>query len=152
MISFFRKLSWLVQRRRKEAELCEELQFHLEEEAQEHQDNGLRSDEARFAAHRELGNMTLLQENVRAVWIWRFLEELIQDLRYAWRMMLGNKIFSMLAVLSLALGIGANTALYSFMDSILLRSLPVTDPDSLVILQWHSCGVSRGCPDRDQSV
>src|SRR5450432_2824447 len=68
----------------------------------------------------------------------RYLSELGQDVRYGCRTMTANKAFSALAVLSLALGIGANTAIYSFMDSILLRSLPVADPESLVVLNWHS--------------
>jgi macrolide transport system ATP-binding/permease protein len=137
-MSLIRKLNWLIQRRRKEDELREELEFHLEEEAGERQSDGLPPDEARWAARRDLGNVALIGENVRAVWIWSFWEKLLQDARYAARMMAANRTFSALAVLSLALGIGANTALYSFMDSILLRSLPVSDPDSLVILQWRS--------------
>src|SRR5262249_38669594 len=137
-MSFIHKLRWLIWLRRKEDEIQEELEFHLEEEAQERQTNGLAADEAKWAAHRQLGNVTLLQENVRAVWIWTSWERLLQDLRYAVRMMIANKAFSALAILSLALGIGVNTALYSILDSILLRSLPVADPDSLVILQWHS--------------
>jgi predicted permease len=68
----------------------------------------------------------------------RFLLELGQDVRYGVRTMIANKAFSALAVLSLALGIGANTTIYSFMESILLRSLPVADPESLVVLNWHS--------------
>src|SRR6266536_3343014 len=68
----------------------------------------------------------------------RFLSELGQDIRYGCRTMTANKAFSALAVLSLALGIGANTVIYSFMESILLRSLPVADPESLVVLNWHS--------------
>jgi predicted permease len=68
----------------------------------------------------------------------RFLSELGQDIRYGCRTMTANKAFSALAVLSLALGIGANTTIYSFMESILLRSLPVADPGSLVVLNWHS--------------
>src|SRR5437899_12487192 len=68
----------------------------------------------------------------------RFWSELGQDVRYGCRTMTANKAFSALAVLSLALGIGANTAIYSFMESILLRSLPVADPESLVVLNWHS--------------
>ncbi len=71
------------------------------------------------------------------MWTWTFLEQLGQDLRYAVRGMVNNRVFTALAALSLALGIGANTAIYSFMDSILLRSLPVPDPESLVMPQWH---------------
>jgi predicted permease len=142
MNSFFRKLSWLSQRRRKEAELQEELQFHLDEEAEEHQAEGS-AEEAKWAARRELGNVALLQENTRAAWGWTFCEQLMQDLRYAFRTMAANKTFSALAILSLALGIGANTAIYSFMDSILLRSLPVSNPESLVVLNWHAKQAGR---------
>src|SRR5215216_4579613 len=67
-----------------------------------------------------------------------FREQLIQDVRYAVRMMVRQPLFTAMAVLSLALGIGANTAIYSFMDAILLRSLPVLDPESLVVFNWHS--------------
>jgi hypothetical protein len=125
MTAFFRKLRWLTERRHKEAELCEELQFHLDEEAEERQGEGLTEEEARWAARRELGNLTLIQEDTRATWGWTILEQLGQDLRYACRTMAVNRLFSILAVSSLALGIGANTAIYSFMDAILVRSLPV---------------------------
>src|SRR5215469_10210577 len=111
-MSFLQKLSWLIRHGRNEAEIREELEFHLEEEAQERQSIGLAADEARWAAHRDLGNVALVQENVRAVWIWASWEKLLQDLRYAMRIMTANKAFSALAVLSLALGIGVNIALF----------------------------------------
>ncbi len=86
----------------------------------------------------ELGNLTLAAEDARAAWTWLWLERLGQDLRYARRSMFHNKAFTALAVLSLALGIGANTAIYSFMESILLRSLPVPEPESLVVMKWRA--------------
>lgn len=138
MTSFFRKFRWWRQRRRKEDELREELQFHLTEEADERQSDGLPQDQARWAARRDLGNVTLLREDTRTLWSWLLLEQLAQDLRYGLRMMLKNRLFTALAVLSLALGIGANTAIYSFMDAILLRSLPVADPATLVVVKWRS--------------
>lgn len=138
MSSFFRKLRWLSQRRAREDELREELQFHLEEEAEERTEEGLSKGEALRAARFELGNPTIVQENTRAVWGWIFLEQLIQDLRYALRTMFRNRVFTALALLSLALGIGANTAIYSFMDAILLSSLPVSNPESLAVVNWHS--------------
>jgi macrolide transport system ATP-binding/permease protein len=138
MISFFRKLRWLSQRDAKEAELRDELQFHLEEEAEERQTEGLSNADALWAARRDLGNLTLVQESTRAAWGWTLLEQLGMDLRYSLRTMLRNRAFTALAVLSLALGIGANTAIYSFLDSMLLRSLPVADPESLALLNWHS--------------
>ena len=138
MTSLFRKLRWWLQRRRKEDELREELQFHLAEEADERRADGLPEDQARWAARRDLGNVTLLQENTRTLWSWILLEQLAQDVRYGLRGMLRNRTFTALAALSLALGIGANTAIYSFMDAILLRSLPVADPASLIVVEWHS--------------
>ena len=128
----------VAERRRKEDELREELQFHLENEADERQAEGLTEDQARWAARRDLGNVTLLQEDTRTLWTWTPLEQLVQDLRYGLRTMFKHRAFTALAALSLALGIGANTAIYSFMDSILLRSLPVPDPASLVVVKWRS--------------
>ena len=128
MTSLIRKFKWWLERRRKEAELREELEFHLSEEADDRQAEGLTVDQARQAALRDLGNVTLVREDARAVWTWTVVEQLAQDVRYALRTMIRNPAFSGLAVLTLALGIGANTAIYSFMDSILLRSLPVAGP------------------------
>src|SRR5215813_5116092 len=137
-MSFFRKLSWLLRRPSREAELQEELQFHLEEEAEERRSEGLAATEAQRAARHDLGNITRVQEDTRAMWTWTFYEQFAQDVRYALRTMTANKTFSALAILSLALGIGANTAIFSFMDSILLRSLPVPNPESLVTLSYHT--------------
>lgn len=137
MIAFFRKLAWLARRRSKEEELAAELQFHLEEEAEERRAAGMAAREARGAARRELGNVGLVQEDTRATWGWTVLEQFVQDLRYGARTMLRKPAFTVLASLSLALGIGANTAIYSFMDALLLRWLPVADPASLVVLKWH---------------
>jgi len=140
MNAFFRKLGWLVQRRSKEKQLAAELQFHLDEEIEERQAAGMSEQEAHGAARRELGNLTLVQENTRATWSWSLLEQLVQDLRYGVRTMLCNPAFTVLASLSLALGIGANTAIYSLMDALLMRRLPVGDPASLVLLKWHIKG------------
>src|SRR6516225_7693991 len=138
MTSFLRKLAWLTHRARKDAELQEELQFHLDEEADKRTADGVPIDEARRAARRDLGNLTLVREDTRAAWTWRLLEQFVQDLRYGLRTLAANKTFSALAILSLALGIGANAAIFSFMDAILMRSLPVPDPQSLVTLAWHT--------------
>ena len=86
-MSFIRKFIWMLQRRRKEAEINEELQFHLEEEAAEREQGGIAPEQAKWAAHRDLGNVTLVQEHVRAVWIWTLLDQIVQDLRYALRVM-----------------------------------------------------------------
>src|SRR6185437_7592878 len=129
MDGFFRRLVYYFRRSQFEAELEEEMQHH-----------------AALSGRPKFGNVTLLKEDSRAMWTWTFWEQLGQDLLYALRTMGNNKAFTALAALSLALGIGANTAIYSFMDSILLRSLPVKDPQSLVLLKWHTRAVtfSRG--------
>ena len=85
MKSFFRKLRWLTQRPDKEAELREELQFHLNEEAEQRQQNRLPEDKARCAARRELGNLALVEENTRAAWGWTRLEQLARDAGYGLR-------------------------------------------------------------------
>ncbi|HMF78440.1 MAG TPA: permease prefix domain 1-containing protein [Bryobacteraceae bacterium] len=140
MISFLRKLGWLTRRRSREEQLSAELQFHLEQEAEERQADGMGVEDARWAARRELGNLSAVREDTRATWSWTPLEQLAQDLRYGTRTMLHNPAFTLLAVISLALGIGANTAIYSFMEALLMRSLPVADPRTLVVLKWHFSG------------
>src|SRR5690242_8074067 len=131
------------QKEQKEKDLREELEFHLSEEANEREAGGLSHDEARAAARRDLGNVTLLQEETRALWTSRLVEQFVQDVRYALRMMARNRAVSAFAVLSLAMGIGAGTAIYSFMDAILLRQLPIVDPDSLVEITWRAKHVER---------
>jgi predicted permease len=134
MNAFFRKLSWLPKRHQKEEELEEELQFHLEEEAEERRASGATKEEARYAALRDLGNVTLVKEDTRATWGWTLVEQFFQDMRYAFRTMAANKAFSALAIGSLAVGIGANTAMFSVVNAVLLRPLPFHDPQRLVAL------------------
>jgi macrolide transport system ATP-binding/permease protein len=117
-----RKLIWLLRRKQREAELVEELQFHVGEESGD---------------RREIGNLGLIAEDTRAAWGWMWLEQLAQDLRYALRAMRASPGFTALAALSLALGIGANTAIYSLMDALVMRQLPVREPGRLAVLNWH---------------
>jgi predicted permease len=119
MDEFLRRLRYYFRRREFEAELDEEMQHHRS-----------------LSGAKQFGNVAQLKEDSRAMWTWTVFEQLAQDLRYASRSAFANKTFMGLAVLSLALGIGANTAIYSFVESILLRSLPVPDPESLVTLNW----------------
>jgi predicted permease len=130
MGEIFRRLNFLLHRRRFEQELDEEMRHHqaLQREAQ----GG--------GAARPFGNVTLLKEDCRTMWIGNFFTQIGQDVRYAMRMVGANRVFAGMAVISLALGIGANTAIYSFMEAILLRSLPVSHPEELVVLRWHAKG------------
>jgi macrolide transport system ATP-binding/permease protein len=128
---------WRESASRSEA-LREEMELHLAEKAAELEADGMTPDCAKAEARRRFGNVGLKHEESREIWIKRFWSELGQDVRYGCRTMTANKAFNAMAVLSLALGIGANTTIYSFMESILLRSLPVADPESLVVLNWHS--------------
>jgi macrolide transport system ATP-binding/permease protein len=123
---------------RRSQALREEMELHLAEKAAELQADGMTPECARAEARRRFGNVGLKHEESREIWMTRCWSELGQDVRYGSRTMTANKAFSALAVLSLALGIGANTAIYSLMESILMRSLPVADPESLVVLNWHS--------------
>ena len=90
------------------------------------------------AARGKFGNVALLKEESRSMWTFTFFEQLAQDLRYAARTMAASPVFTATAVLSLALGIGANTAIFSFMDAILLRTLPVSHPEELTVVDWHA--------------
>jgi macrolide transport system ATP-binding/permease protein len=133
-----RRLRYWMERAKRSEALSEEMELHLAEKAADLQADGMTAEGARAEARRRFGNVGLKREESREIWMTRFLSELGQDIRYGFRTMAANKAFSALAVLSLALGIGANTTIYSLMESILLRSLPVADPESLVVLNWHS--------------
>src|SRR5262252_7694481 len=108
-------------RQRREEDLDRELRDHLELEAEEQEDP--------YAARRALGNPALIKEEVREAWGWAWLERLIQDIRYACRGIRQSPGFAIAAVLSLALGIGANTAIFGLIDAVRLRTLPVPKPE-----------------------
>jgi predicted permease len=127
-------------RRRRNRELDEEIQAHLAMAARDRMERGDTPHAAELAARREFGNRTLVQEVTREMWGWNALETLWQDVRYALRMMRRTPGFTAVATLSLALGIGANTAIFSLINALMLRMLPVRHPGQLVELLFKAPG------------
>lgn len=128
----WRRAKYLFRRQEFEADLEDELQFHLEMKQAEHEERGVTPECARTAALRRLGNQTLLKEDSRRMWIWGWLEAAAQDTRHTFRLLAKSPGFTLTAVLSLALGIGANTIVFGALHALVLRELPIADPSRVV--------------------
>ncbi|MGC2162279.1 MAG: ABC transporter permease [Silvibacterium sp.] len=130
-------------------DLSEELRQHLEEKTEQFIREGMPRKEAEQAARRAFGNPTLLEERSREVWQWPTLESILADVKYALRQLVRSPGFALTSILTLALGIGANTAIFTLVHGILLRSLPVTNPSQLYrIGDNDDCCVEGGFPGR----
>src|ERR1700731_3644617 len=136
-------MSWLRQllsRRRLYKELSEEIREHLEEKIEELVAGGMSRKEAPCVARRAFGNVTLTEEDSRNVWRWPFVEELLADVRYGLRALRHNPIFTAVALLTIAIGIGANTAVFSVVNSVLLKPLNYPNAEQLVSLHQIAPG------------
>jgi hypothetical protein len=121
-----------------ERDLDEELRFHLEMRIEEYMRSGMMAEEARFQALKRFGNLLGCKERTRDMHIIGWAESVWQDIGYGLRVMRRSPVLAAAALLSLALGIGATTAIFSVMDAVMLKSLPVSEPGQLVLLQWRS--------------
>jgi predicted permease len=123
-------------RKRMLDDLDQDIREHIEMETRDNIECGMSPEEARYAALRKFGNVTHVKEDTRAVWRFLWLEQLWQDIRYGLRTLAKSPGLAAVAILTLALGIGANTAIFSLIDAVMLRSLPVENPSELVLMKW----------------
>ena len=132
MSELWRRLRFLFRRRRLDADLADELQFHLEMKAHEYEESGMPLEEARSAARRQFGSTLHVREASRDFWGWRWLDDLIADVKIGLRILARRRTLALTAIGSLTFGIGGAMTIFTVIHSVLLRPLPFRDPERLV--------------------
>jgi putative ABC transport system permease protein len=140
----FRKFRALFRKGKLEREMAEEMRFHLEQRAADYAADGLPDADARDAAHRRFGNVASIQEHARAARGWDWLEQLFQDTRFALRQLTKSPGFTLTAIVTLGLGIGANTSMFTVINGLVLRPLPYADADHIDRLYRATAQNPRG--------
>ena len=141
---FRRRLRYWRDRSERNRWLWDEMEFHIQSMIDELVAQGMSKPAAHAAAHRKFGNMTQKSEEARSTWIARWMSDLAQDARFSARSFLRSPGFTAATLLSLALGIGATTAIYSLVDQVMLHALPIRDPGRLVLVDWNGDQVAGG--------
>jgi predicted permease len=147
-MNWVRQLLW---RRRQYRELSEEIQAHLDEKVEELVADGMSRAEAQYAARREFGNVGLLEERSRNVWGWPPVEDFLSDIRYGLRTLRHNPVFTVVALLTISIGIAANTAVFSVVNSVLLKPLHYPQAEELVVLHQTAPG-AEGLADFENGL
>jgi hypothetical protein len=138
-------------RKRMLEELEQDIRDHIDRETHENIARGMAPEEAHYAALRKFGNVTKVQEDTRDVWSLVWLEQLLQDVRYGFRQLRRSPLFALAAIFTLAIGIGANTAIFTVVHAVLLQPLPYPDSDRLAII-WSGLGDEHRAPASEYEV
>ena len=139
------RIRYLVGGSRIDRDLAQELDFHRDMLTKDQERLGYSHEAAVLSARRKMGNTTLMIEHSRDAWIVGWLDTLNRDVRYALRSFARNPGFALVAILTLALGIGANTAIFRLVDAVMLRALPVQHPEQLLAIRSRGARAHRAC-------